>query len=289
MSIYLEIPKLSKQFPYRMFSNDGMTIVYPHWHKEVEIIYANRGKVNIGLNQQIIELEEGEVIYFASGEPHYFLGSPDSERYVYQFDLKLFDELFLRTKEEPLLTLLASGEHWSRFWPKELQVSVTTLLLELHDLKAEHPVGENYLILSCLYRLIGQWYQKLPQKEESQVKETAPALQQKETLSRLDKIFDYIEAHYQEVITVDKVAHFIGFSPYYFTRFFKKNTGQTFMQFLTEYRLNQAKFILANEKLPMAEVAEKAGFASVKTFHHVFKEAVGQSPLQYQKSLLDPA
>ena len=36
------------------------------------------------------------------------------------------------------------------------------------------------------------------------------------------------------------------------------------MQFLTEYRINQAKFILANEKLPMAEVAEKAGFASVK-------------------------
>lgn len=57
------------------------------------------------------------------------------------------------------------------------------------------------------------------------------------------------------------------------------------MQFLTEYRVNQAQFILGNEKLPMAEVAEKAGFASVKTFHHVFKGAVGHSPLQYQKMM----
>ena len=287
MSLYLEIPELNKQFPYRMLCNDGMVIVYPHWHKEVEIIYANRGKVNIGLNQQIIELQEGEIIYFASGEPHYFLASPDSERYVYQFDLKLFDEVFLRTNEKPLASLLGKGEHLSRFWPPELQATVIDLLLELHRFEFTHPAGENYLVLSCLYQLIGQWYEKLPQKETSDNSRTLPALQRKESLERLDKIFEYIESNYQEEITIEKVADYIGFSPYYFTRFFKKNTGQTFMQFLTEYRLNQAKFILANEKLPMAEVAEKAGFSSVKTFHHVFKEAVGQSPLQYQKRLVN--
>jgi len=98
-------------------------------------------------------------------------------------------------------------------------------------------------------------------------------------------VFEYIESHYQDVLTMEETAKHVGFSPHYFTRFFKTNTGKTFMQFLTEYRINQAKFILANEKLPMAEVAEKAGFASVKTFHHVFKETVGQSPLQYQKQL----
>jgi AraC-type DNA-binding domain-containing proteins len=58
------------------------------------------------------------------------------------------------------------------------------------------------------------------------------------------------------------------------------------MQFLTAYRINQAKFILASKELPMAEVAVQAGFASVKTFHHVFKESVGQSPLQYQKQMM---
>lgn len=67
----------------------------------------------------------------------------------------------------------------------------------------------------------------------------------------------------RQVITIEDVAYYVGFSPYYFTPFFKTNTGQTFMQFLTEYRLNQAQFILGNEKLSMTEVAEKAGFASV--------------------------
>ncbi len=79
-------------------------------------------------------------------------------------------------------------------------------------------------------------------------------------------------------------TRYVGFSPYYFTRFFKANTGQTFMQFLTEYRVNQAQFILGNEKLPMAEVAEKAGFASVKTFTMSLK-GLYHSPLQYQKMM----
>ena len=94
MSLYLEIPQLNLQFPYRAFLNDGMTIVYPHWHKEIEIIYASRGQVKIGVDDMVVELQEGEIFFFASGEPHYFLASPDSERYVYQFDLKFFDETY---------------------------------------------------------------------------------------------------------------------------------------------------------------------------------------------------
>ncbi|MNP36419.1 HTH-type transcriptional regulator YesS [compost metagenome] len=77
----------------------------------------------------------------------------------------------------------------------------------------------------------------------------------------------------------------MGFSPYYFTKLFKKNTGMTFIAFLNEYRLNKAKWILINEDLPMSAVAEAAGFGSVKTFHHFFKEATGISPLKYHKTI----
>lgn len=285
MSLYLEIPQLNKQFPYRFLLNDGMTIVYPHWHKEIEIIYANRGRVNIGVGESVVTLEEGEVIFFASGEPHYFLASPDSERYVYQFDLKLFDESILR-KATSLVTLFEQGERHSRNWPSSFRQTVIALLVELAELEEEESMGMNYLIMSNLYRLVGEFYRSLPRKEE-QVAVTPTAIHRKETLERLNQVFEYIENQYREVITVEDVAKYVGFSPYYFTRFFKKNTGQTFIQFLTEYRVNQAKFILANEKLPMVEVAEQAGFSSVKTFHHVFKEAVGQSPLQFQKKMTD--
>lgn len=285
MSNYLEIPGFEDAIPFRTFLNDGMTIVYPHWHKEIEIIYSRKGKVNIGVDEDIVQLEEGEIYFFPSGEAHYFLASPDSERYVFQFNLKLFDEKILRTSEDSLLSLFEYGEPLSRNWPEPLARKATELLINLYRIEESKPAGTNYLSLGYLYQLMGEFYLNLPRRKEKKKTTKRSTIQHKETLDLLNQVFEYVENRYQDVITVEDIAKFVGFSPYYFTRFFKTNTGQTFMQFLTEYRLNQAKFILANEKIPMVDVAEKAGFASVKTFHHVFKEAVGQSPLQYQKSL----
>ena len=281
MSMYLEIPEFESDFRFRTFLNDGLTIVYPHVHKEIELIYAKRGKVNIGVADEIIELEEGELYIFASGQTHYFLASPESERYVYQFDFALFDETILREKELSLKTLFDEGEPHSKHWPVSFTEKITGLLIELYQLEEEQVAGKRYLTMGFLYQLIGECYQGLPPRAKKIAPLKRSAAQYKETLQRLDEVFEYIE----DVLTMEETAKHVGFSPHYFTRFFKTNTGKTFMQFLTEYRINQAKFILANEKLPMAEVAEKAGFASVKTFHHVFKETVGQSPLQYQKQL----
>lgn len=284
-SNYVEIPEFASTLKFRTLQNDGLTVVYPHLHKEIEIIYAKHGNVRIGVNDKIIDLQEGEVIYFASGELHYFLASPDSERYVYQFDLKLFDENMMRGSETQLMSLFAEGEPHSRHWPKVLEKEACALLVELFEYDQNSVQGENYLIMANLHRLIWLLYTHLPQREMVEVPTKFPAIQYKETLERLDKVFLYIENSYQDLITLEEIAKLVGFSPYYFSRFFKRNTGQTFSQYLTEYRVNQAKFILAEEKIPMAEVAEKSGFATVKTFHHVFKEAVGKSPLQYQKNL----
>lgn len=285
MSRYLEIPEFETDFRFRTFLNDGLTIVYPHFHKEIEIIYAKLGSVNIGVDDEIIELKEGETFIFAGGQPHYFLASPASERYVYQFDSQLFIEKQLRTDETSLNTLFERGESHSRKWPKKLADKVTGLLTQLYHNECENKSGKNFRALGYLYQLIGEFYCELPQKQQRKAVKKYSISHYKETLDHLNQVFDYVETHYQGAMTIEEVAKYVGFSPYYFTRFFKANTGQTFMQFLAEYRINQAKFILANEKIPMTDVAEKSGFASVKTFHHVFKEAVGKSPLQYQKQL----
>ncbi|EOL42651.1 AraC family transcriptional regulator [Enterococcus phoeniculicola] len=286
MSTYLEIPVFDSDLLYRSFPDNGMGIVYPHWHKEIEIIYSIVGSVNIGVGEDIIQVNQGEIYFFSSGEPHYFLASPDSERYVFQFDLKMFDEPTLRVKEKSLVSLFETSERHSRNWPKNTEEKVRKILLNLYRYNEESMDGKNYLLLAELYHLIGVFYQELPEtSQENSLSIRRSTIHYKETLERLNKVFDYVEEHFLEPITLEEIAHFVGFSPYYFTRFFKTNTGKTFMGFLNEYRITQAKFILANEKIPMVEVAEKSGFTSVKTFHHVFKESVGLAPLQYQKQL----
>ncbi|MGX7013436.1 helix-turn-helix transcriptional regulator [Vagococcus silagei] len=287
MSLYLEIPEWPLPFPFRAFENVGEIIVPPHWHKEIEMIYVTKGSVNIGYNEQIIQVHEGEVFVFGSGESHYFVASPGSNRVVFQFDLNLFQDTIAKEKSNrEWVNLFERAENHSVHWPVEVKQKVIACLEHLFYEMEQLEVGYEYAIKSQLLNLLTLYYREIPRKPAVfKTQNFAEALNNQETLERLNTIFMYIENHYEEVISLDEIATVTGFSPSYFARFFKKNTGQTFMQFLTDYRINQAKYILSHEELPMIEVAERAGFNSVKTFHHVFKEQVGISPLKFQKSI----
>lgn len=287
MSLYLEIPDWPLSFPFRTFENVGEIIVPPHWHKEIEIIFVTKGSVNIGYNGQIIQVHEGEIFVIGSGESHYFVASPGSNRLVFQFDLALFrDTLFKEKGYTELVQLFEKAENHSVNWPYETREKVVNCLRELFKEMTQLEVGYEYAMISQLLRLMTIYYREIPFKQDQAKKVSfVEAVNNHDTLERLNAIFMYVENHFTEGMTLDDIAEVVGFSPYYFARFFKKNTGQTFMQFLTDYRINQAKYILSHEKIPMIEVAEKSGFSSVKTFHHVFKEQVGVSPLKYQKSI----
>ena len=118
-------------------------------------------------------------------------------------------------------------------------------------------------------------YRNKETKEYEEAEESV--IESSYTLEKLDEIFQYVEEHYQEQIT--------GFSPFYFTRFFKKNVGKTFLQFLNEYRIDKAKWILMNEDRSVNEIIEQTGIGSTKTYYRLFKEIVGMSPKEYKKKL----
>lgn len=287
MSLYLEIPEWDNSLPFRAFENQGEIVVPPHWHKEIEMIYVTKGLVNIGYDNQLFQVQEGEIFMFGSGESHYFLASPGSTRIVYQFDLAVFQTTSVNQfNQKKITSLFEQAENFSRFWGKELEDEMRSILEKLFEEVRQKETGYEYAIMRFLYQLLMLYYRDISQKNRT-LKEGnfVESTHQKQTLERLNDVFIYIENHFQEVITLEGVAKYVGFSPYYFSRFFKKNTGQNFSQFLTEYRLNQAKYILSHENIPMIEVAERSGFNSVKTFHHVSKEHVGLSPLKYHKTI----
>lgn len=288
MSDYLEIPELNKAFPFRSFINEGEVLVYPHWHKEIEIIYALKGSLNLGINDMPIQLKEGEIQVINGGDVHYFLASPNSERIVIQFDLSLFqEEMQMDIAGKTLREMLAEMAHLSREWPEEVITKMQSLIMEIHTESNTNKPGKHYILKADLLSIIVLIYREIPQlktQPDSVISEQA-VLKSQETLHKLEQIFSYVEKHYQGSISLQEMADHTGFSIYYFTKFFKRNTGMTFVTFLNDYRLNKAKWMLLNEAFPVTEVAELAGFSSVKTFHHAFKRAMGVAPLKYRKAI----
>lgn len=288
VGVYLEIPELNEHFLFRSFVNEGDILVYPHWHKEIEIIYVKEGNVNIGVNDVPIQLKRDDIYFINGGDVHYFLASPESERIVIQFDLSFFQDISsLEKTNKEMRNLFSSIVQASSLWSQEVADQMRQLLMTVHEENNERKSGYRYVIKAKMFEMLAILSREVPQNENwnNQVREEISSTKQMENLERLDKIFMYIEAHYQDTITLNDISAYMGFSSFYFTKFFKKNTGTTFIQFLTEYRLNKAKWILLNEDATVTEVAERTGFSSVKTFHHQFKDLMGISPLKYKKTI----
>lgn len=92
---------------------------------------------------------------------------------------------------------------------------------------------------------------------------------------------DYICSHYAEDITIKSCAAALYVSDSHLMHLFKGNLGKTFNEYLTEYRVLQAKKLLRLDKMRVYEVAEAVGYSDVKYFGQVFRKYAGCMPSEY--------
>nr|WP_285860084.1 MULTISPECIES: helix-turn-helix domain-containing protein [Paenibacillus] len=285
VSIYLELPELNKDFSFKSFVNSGAGLCYPHWHKEIEIIYVTKGSLELGINDVPIRMHAGQIQFIVGGDVHYFLAAPEGERIVIQFDLSLFyDSSTDADRKKSISDSFMKMEHSSWKWPEHVMERMRALVEDMHEENVSCREGYMYMVKARLFEMLPMIFRDIPRNEMAEYASNGN-IQSRETLEQLERVFSYVEEHYQESVTLKEVAEYMGFDPFYFSRLFKKNTGKNFITFLNEYRLNKAKWLLLTEEGSMADVAEASGFGSVKTFHHLFKEATGLSPLKYRKTL----
>lgn len=96
---------------------------------------------------------------------------------------------------------------------------------------------------------------------------------------------EWMISHAGELIDLEQAAAMAMLNKQHFLRLFKKAYGQTPHQFLTQVRLVEASRLLERSELPVAEVAERVGFASVPSFGLLFRRKTGQSPAAYRRLL----
>ncbi len=101
---------------------------------------------------------------------------------------------------------------------------------------------------------------------------------------RIKKVLQHVIDHYKDSLSVVKMAEMVNLSPLYFGNFFKNETGQTFRQYLTLIRLNQAENMLSSGMYKVSEVAEECGFSDIFYFSKVYKEHFGITPSEVLKS-----
>ncbi len=101
--------------------------------------------------------------------------------------------------------------------------------------------------------------------------------------ARLRRVTDFIEAHLGEELTVEALAGQACLSPFHFARAFKAATGSAPHRYLTDRRIGRARALVAEGRLPLAEIAGICGFSSQPHLTYWFKRIVGTTPGAYRE------
>ncbi|MBE5891506.1 MAG: helix-turn-helix domain-containing protein [Lachnospiraceae bacterium] len=105
-----------------------------------------------------------------------------------------------------------------------------------------------------------------------------------ENAQRIRMAEDYIKANVNRAISRTEVADYLHLNEEYFSRVFKKYTGRTFKDYDIGYRMELAKKLLEQTKLPISIVASKVGYDNFSHFSKLMKKYTGFSPQEYRKS-----
>lgn len=107
---------------------------------------------------------------------------------------------------------------------------------------------------------------------------------QKKSTIRMERAKEYIDANYKDVdISLNTVANYVHMSPCYFSSTYSQETGQTFIEYLTEVRMRRAKELLRCTNLRSSEVAAESGYQDSHYFSFLFKKTQGCTPSEYRK------
>ncbi|WP_106769285.1 helix-turn-helix domain-containing protein [Paenibacillus faecalis] len=96
----------------------------------------------------------------------------------------------------------------------------------------------------------------------------------------------YIDRNYQHNITLEIISEHFHLSPNYLSNLFKRETGNTFVEYLTKVRIDHAKQLLKDTDKKMFEIGRAVGYENEYYFSRVFRKVAGIPPIQYKKSIL---
>ncbi len=95
----------------------------------------------------------------------------------------------------------------------------------------------------------------------------------------------WIRGNLENDISIKKIADQVHMNPTYFCQYFKMQTGETILDFVTKMRMEKAKELLQQPNLKLQEICRRIGYQDAKYFSRLFKQRYGKTPSKYRETL----
>ena len=227
-----------------------------HWHMEHELIACREGSAQVMLDDTMFNITQQQCIFCHSGRVHYISASPDSLLLVCLFDEKMYDPI-----TSPFALENPVFEDRYGILPKlsEIRHELQNQPI-FFECRTEAMIGE---ILVDVFR--GESLRKAQ-------------WQFSDVITRYKQLLNHIDLEYEH-ITYQNAVQFMNMSDAYFSRYFKRQAGMTFSQYLNVVRIEKAVQLLDSAPtMKITDVMLRCGFNTIRSFNRVFREVTGFTP-----------
>lgn len=251
-----------------------------HWHNDLEINLIREGEAVFQVYQKSYRVRTGEGFLLNRNVPH-SCSSPGNEHVRYSTILVRPDFLygdfgsdverkcfqpFLQNSAVPCIHLTGFDENGKEILQKLNQVEEAFDRKRFcYELKIKGLLCEAFAMILYGHR--------------QELTKFVPANLQE--LERLEKMLNYLNMHFTEVISLQDLADQVHLSREVCCRLFKKMTGKTITGYLEEYRVNKSFSLVQSGQYSMTQITEMVGFSNPSRFASAFRKRFGCNPGEY--------
>ena len=247
-----------------------------HWHEEIELLYPLNGESTIQIEGQKYQISNKHLTVIDSRQVHSTYTYSDTSMFICIHISRKYMEKYLPDLDMYQIHCIPdkiTDEQFSEYLSVCKQMEQLTRLY-IEDVSAYLMEAEG-IILQILAHLIRFFSVRVVSNDNSA---------DKLTLERIRNVITYVEDHFREPVSLHDIAGHLGLGKEYFCRFFKKNMGISFLQYVNEVRVSHIYQDLIRTDAPVSELAEQNGFPNQKLFNRTFKEIYGCTPSSVRKN-----
>jgi AraC-like DNA-binding protein len=277
MKIQLESIAPASKSPFRLLHNPKLNhLFYWHFHPEFELVFIEGASAKRHVGNHISQYTDSDLVLIGSNIPHLNFDHGVKTSYrkeVLHIKPSFKEEFVSQFPELRSLERLLELSKYGLAFSGSTKAEIGGILKELHLLDPFEFFMQSLNILK-----------KLALSKEFELLHTKPYVNRyrNKEQNRIRKIYALVDEQYQSKITITEVASICNLTKPAFCRYFKKATGNTFIGFLNQYRISQAKRLLLMGR-NISETCFECGFESLSYFNRTFKKVTNENPSSFLK------
>ena len=249
------------------FTMDSM-----HFHDGYEMYYLTEGSRNIFIEDDLYKITAGTILFIKPMEMHYSYttNDPVHERFAINFNREMYGNALT---DDEFSSMVSVFDKRIISLNKEQQRYVTEFL-KITEKQALNK-NSSFSVKSALAGIMSlcSYFDTIASEGE----------QSNEDAFIVNAV-KYINESFRNDISLADVVKIAKLSESYFCRQFKKITGATFLQYLTNIRLREAHNLLVTTKQTISDIAEISGFSSTAQMTRAFRQNYGISPSELKRT-----